>query len=407
MTAILHIATLNTVGGHETALCELVESRYIPFGIENYIYALSNKVHPLLKKRLRSNHTPISVSRSIFRINIPLFLSKAKFELIKKHICPSLIIFWNCIGSIKHKYSWLYESNIPYIHYEHGNINSITFEQNKLDYLNSAQLIVANSYATSRHIALRFTPSSPIRVLLNALSANFEKQYAHTKSFPLDRPFRIGVCGRLVAVKGFAIAIYAIKVLKERGHILELHIAGTGPEKNNLSELSSRLGLRDQITFHGLINPEDINLFYKNIDVLIVPSIRETFGKACIEAQYMGCPVLVSRIEGLPETIVEGKTGYSIAPTLDLDEYAEIGGSKKDLPKTVYNPENDALMPSKALNPQHLAEKLMFIMQNPELYEKLSQNAHNTAKERFSHENHIKELWELFEEAMKSSRHHP
>jgi len=407
MPKLLHIATLNNVGGHESALCEFLESKYIPFDSKNHVYALSNRVHPLLIKRLNKSLISISVSRSLLRINIPLFFSKAKFKLIKKHISPSLIIFWNCIGSIKYKYKWMYELSVPYIHYEHGNINSIPFEQIKLDYLNSAQLIVANSYATSRHIALRFNPSTPINISLNALPANFDKQDSITKTFPSERPFRIGVCGRLVAVKGFAIAIYAIKLLKERGQILNLHIAGTGPQEKYLYNLSSRLGIQDQVIFHGLINPEETNLFYKYLDILIVPSIRESFGKVCIEAQYMGCPVIVSRVDGVPETILEGETGYSIPPTLDIAEYIEMGGTADGLPDLVYSPDEDSLVSPKALNPEHLAEKIMFIMQNPELYEELSQNAHNTAKERFSHEKHVKELWKLFEEAMKSTRHHP
>jgi len=399
---ILYVGTLEKIGGHETALCDFLESAFVQSCAKHGVYALNNKVHTHLMRRLKRSSTKVEISRSLCGINIPLSVSKIKFKYIKRNFQPSLMIFWNCIGSIKRKYKWIYEPGTPYIHYERGNIDSIPFEQNKLDYLNSAQLIIANSYATARHIALRFNPSVPVKVRLNALPGNFEKQNVNAKTFPSKRPFRVGVCGRLVAVKGFAIAIYAIKLLKERGQILELHIAGTGPEENNLYNLSSRLGIQDQVIFHGLINPEEMDLFYKTIDVLIVPSLREPFGKVSIDAQYMGCPVIASKIDGVPETIVEGETGYAISPSLTIEDYIKIGGSNKGIPELVYSPDYDDLMRPKAINPEHLAQKIMFLIQSPESYDKISNNAHTVAKQRFNREIYLKKVWSDIEKALQN-----
>jgi len=406
MKSILHISSLEKIGGHELSLCDLLESKKKNFQFCHTVYALGNKIHPYLSKRIKKHSRAFYLSRSSYGVNTPLIISKLKFELLKKHINPSLIVFWNCIGIINEKYNWLYHADIPYIHFERGNIESTTYDHIKSNYLNHARLIIANSFSTSRHIALRFKPNTSITICLNSLPTNLENSYG-AKFFPKKRPFRIGVCGRLEPIKGFALTIQALKCLKKHNAAIELHIAGTGAEEKNLYYLASQINVADQVTFHGLLNFKSLVEFYRDLDLLIVPSIREPFGKVSIEAQFMGCPVIVSKVDGLPETIEHGVTGYCITPTLDINDYIKMGGSRKGLPEYVYNPDEDSLVPPKALNPERLAEKLMFILQNPDLYEKLSQNAYNTAKERFSHEKHIKEIWKLFEEAMGNSRHHP
>jgi glycosyltransferase involved in cell wall biosynthesis len=44
------------------------------------------------------------------------------------------------------------------------------------------------------------------------------------------------------------------------------------------------------------------------------PSRMEAFGRVSIEAQAMGRPVVVHRVGGLPETLLEGRTGWSVPP---------------------------------------------------------------------------------------------
>jgi len=396
---ILYICSLEKVGGHETALCDLLESETFQNNAINHLYALNNKVHFHLLKRLKKTQVSVSIARSSWGMNIPLSLSKLKYKWIEKRFRPSLIIFWNCIGSIKSKYKWLYDNDIPYLYFERGNIVSTTFDQNRLDFLNSAELIVANSFSSSRHIDLRFNPATRIKVCHSASGSAIQSNVNCNKSFS-DGTFKIGICGRLVSIKGFAVVFHAVKLLKDRGHILELHVAGTGPEEKRLYHLASQLDVREQIFFHGLIDSNKMNSFYNSIHLLVIPSIRESFPRVAIEAQHMGCPVIVARIDGIPETIVEGVTGYSIPPSLNINQYIQMGGTNKGLPELVYDPDRDSLVPPKALNPEDLAEKIVLLLKNPDRYEKLSQNAHNIVKQRFDHENHFKTVWQIFQEVL-------
>ena len=58
---------------------------------------------------------------------------------------------------------------------------------------------------------------------------------------------------------------------------------------------------------------------YAGIDLLVLPSYREGFGNAIIEAEAMGIPVIVSNIPGPQDTMVENETGYLVEAKNILD----------------------------------------------------------------------------------------
>jgi glycosyltransferase involved in cell wall biosynthesis len=67
----------------------------------------------------------------------------------------------------------------------------------------------------------------------------------------------------------------------------------------------------------------DVRTGYAGMDVLALPSIGpETFGRASIEAQALGLPVLASRHGGIPETLEDGVTGL-LLPAGDVPAWAE------------------------------------------------------------------------------------
>lgn len=109
-----------------------------------------------------------------------------------------------------------------------------------------------------------------------------------------DTTIKIGCPGRLVADKNHELVIKSIAKLLEKKKDVILYIAGDGPYKSNLQQLVKKLNLRDNVVFLGLLSSNQMVTFYKNMDLVVLPSKNEAFGLVFIEAIALGVPVLIS-----------------------------------------------------------------------------------------------------------------
>ncbi len=110
----------------------------------------------------------------------------------------------------------------------------------------------------------------------------------------------VGFAGRLVPEKGWRVLVEAFGILKSRSGA-SLLIAGTGPEAGTLQDTLRAAGLADRATFLGYT--QDMLGFYNALDMCVVPSQVEPFGRIQLEAQACGVPVIASCISGIMETI--------------------------------------------------------------------------------------------------------
>ena len=69
-----------------------------------------------------------------------------------------------------------------------------------------------------------------------------------------------------------------------------------------------------QVRFIGAVPHEQIAAYYYDADVLINPSLSEAFGMSLIEAMASECPVVASRIGGMPDIVTHGTTGLLVEP---------------------------------------------------------------------------------------------
>lgn len=77
-----------------------------------------------------------------------------------------------------------------------------------------------------------------------------------------------------------------------------------------LHRLVDELGLVDDVTFLGSQSRESLATMLRGSLALLNPSFSETFGLICLEAEASGRPVIASRVGGLPEAVVDGRTGF-------------------------------------------------------------------------------------------------
>lgn len=90
----------------------------------------------------------------------------------------------------------------------------------------------------------------------------------------------------------------------ELGH---RQLAVVGPQADQhysrqLRALAAELGIGDQVVFVGGVPLEETAHFYRAADVLVYPSLNETFGLPILEAMACGCPVVTSAVSAMPET---------------------------------------------------------------------------------------------------------
>ena len=79
-----------------------------------------------------------------------------------------------------------------------------------------------------------------------------------------------------------------------------------------LQEYVRKHYLENAVTFLGFRS--DIPALLSQLDILVVPSLQEPFGKIVIEGMAMQKPVIASRVGGIPEIIVPGETGLLVPP---------------------------------------------------------------------------------------------
>lgn len=82
--------------------------------------------------------------------------------------------------------------------------------------------------------------------------------------------------------------------------------------KEEAIETAQRLHLLDRIKFVG--EREDVETLMAGMDILIVPSTREAFGRVAAEAGACGKPVVATEVGGLPEIVMDGETGILVPP---------------------------------------------------------------------------------------------
>ena len=87
---------------------------------------------------------------------------------------------------------------------------------------------------------------------------------------------------------------------------------GGGPLKAQLQNQAAAAGLAEVIAIHDRLNPEEALARIKESDLMLMPSRRESFGVAALEAAAYSIPVIATRVGGIPEVVQNGATGILV-----------------------------------------------------------------------------------------------
>jgi len=131
---------------------------------------------------------------------------------------------------------------------------------------------------------------------------------------PDARVTNIFTIARLSPVKAHPILFRAIDELLLRGHEICLMLAGDGPCRVELEHLADTMGLRQRIRFAGNVGQDRIPQLLAESDLFVLPSFAEGLPVVLMEAMASGCPVVATRIAGIPELIEDGHSGLLVSP---------------------------------------------------------------------------------------------
>ena len=126
--------------------------------------------------------------------------------------------------------------------------------------------------------------------------------------------FVVGKIARLFALKGYEYVIEAaVRVLAAHPSVRFVFV-GDGILRERLEAQAERLGIRDRIVFVGLVPSREVPRYIAAMDVLVHASLREGLARVLPQALLAGKPVVSFDVDGAPEVIIPGETGYLVEP---------------------------------------------------------------------------------------------
>lgn len=181
---------------------------------------------------------------------------------------------------------------------------------------------------------------------------------------------RVLFVGRMKSNKGVETLLESIRLLRDKGQVINLELIGDGPEKTRLQKLAKEMNIRKNVKFLGKIKHEKVKERYRNSDLFILPStIPENCPLTIIEAMSQGTPVITTNLGGQKELIEGGETGLLVEER----------------------------------NPRDLADKIEKIIDNKKLQEEMSENCLKHV-EKFSREKHLDKMEKYFQEMIGSEK---
>ncbi|MBY6186609.1 N-acetyl-alpha-D-glucosaminyl L-malate synthase BshA [Marinobacter hydrocarbonoclasticus] len=194
-----------------------------------------------------------------------------------------------------------------------------------------------------------FHPARIDRALRRSLARDDQPIVMHASNF---RPVK----NTQAVIKSFALASRMVDA--------RLVLLGSGPEIESLQGECHRLGIADRVVFVGQV--QQVERYLPLASCVLQPSYRESFCMVLLEAMACGVPTVSSNVDGIPEVVSHGETGYLTAP----DDY------------------------------EAQADALVRILADPRLQQRLGQAGRQRAETQFSTEEKIQQYLACYRRAI-------
>jgi glycosyltransferase involved in cell wall biosynthesis len=124
--------------------------------------------------------------------------------------------------------------------------------------------------------------------------------------------FLVGIVAALEDHKGHTYLIQASKILKAEAPGIRIIVVGTGSLKMDLDRQARNLGVDDIVFFLGF--REDVPRILASLDLFVLSSYLEGMGSSLLDAMASRLPIVATQTGGIPEVVIDGKTGLLVPP---------------------------------------------------------------------------------------------
>ncbi len=357
---VLHIIDSLGLGGAQTILRGVFEAQKDNPNI--FLFALRER-----EQCIKIDHKNIFINQSKRKYSLqplkPLrdLIRKEKIDVLHCHLFRSQIfgfllkkIWFKNIKLVMHEHSGIIEDGILY---------KILMNKSQ----DEVDRIIASSQALKKKLLTAHIRESKINVLYNFVNLKKFSKKEVTWDLLVERSklgispteFVIGFSGRLVERKGWKEFIYAANEIALQENNVKFLIAGTGSQKEKMLLLMKELGLEERIVYLGYV--DNMPWFYSLLDCFVLASYWEGLSMVQLEVLGMGLPLVTSNGPGMNEVAEENSSCL----------YVDVKNSKQ------------------------ITDRVLKIKRDPELRERLSQNAVKAAA-GFSLERFLNELEEIY-----------
>lgn len=218
--------------------------------------------------------------------NIKKFIIKNNIEIVIAHAGRAIFLSYKAINKIKNR-------KIILVAVNHSN----NIKRSLL-----ADIIVSvNREIFYKTIDAKRTPENSF-ILYNGIETKDSAKLKEPIKISSKSQIVIGVIGRFHNAKGIDNLIRAIQIYKTKyNKKIKLKIAGDGEESKNLKRLVKDLKLENEVEFLGWV--KNIDNFFQQIDIFVLPSKSETFGLVILEAMKNHTPIIVTNCDGPREIL--------------------------------------------------------------------------------------------------------
>ncbi len=178
--------------------------------------------------------------------------------------------------------------------------------------------VIANSEIVARHMIDDFkVPPERIRLIPRGVDLGQYAWKEPRKEAPKGE-WIVAAIGRITPIKGHRELLRAFSVAAKSFPRARLKIVGDADAKHQnylreLKGLAAQLALEERVEFIG--HEADVSRLLEQVDLAVLSSTGpEAFGRVLIEAGAAGVPVVATRVGGVPEVVMDRKTGLLVPP---------------------------------------------------------------------------------------------